>query len=94
MNKNAAFNMGREDERTELFLAVLDCLWRYNDAEKRWVAEQAGCSWVTLYNWCSGKTTHPRIDTLTNVGRALGFNIRLVRDTTLPKPQRGLRRVK
>ena len=89
-----AYKIDNEDHRTTLFLSVLDCLWRYNDAEKRAIAEEAGCSWVTLYNWCSGKTTHPRIDTLTNVGRALGFQIVLKRDTAIPKPERGLRRVK
>lgn len=92
--RNAPYNMQDEDERTSLFLEVLDCLWRYNDAEKRAIAEEAGCSWQTLYNWCGGHTTHPRIDTLTKVGTALGFRIKLVRDTKLPKPQRGLRAVK
>lgn len=93
-HRNAGYNMGLEDDRTDLFLAVLECLWRYNDAEKRVIAMDAGCHWVTLYNWCSGQTTHPRIDTLTNVARALGFKIKLVRDAKLPKPSRGLRVVK
>lgn len=92
--KNQPYNLGDEDSRTDLFLAVLECLWRYNDAEKRAIAEEAGCHWVTLYNWCSGQTTHPRIDTLSNVARALGFRIVLKRDVLLPKPNRGLRRVK
>lgn len=83
-------NIHSEDGRTALFLAVLDCLYRYNDAEKKAIAETAGCNWTTLYYWCSGRTMNPRIDTLTKVGEALGFEIRLVRNTRLPKPRRGL----
>ena len=82
------------EERTDLFLKVLECLWRYNDAEKKAVAEEAGCCWTTLYFWCSGRTTHPRIDTMSPVAKALGYRVVLKRDVKLPTPKRGLRVVK
>lgn len=89
-----AYAVGTERDRTKLMLAVLDCLWRYNDAEKKQIAKEAGVHWTTLYSWCGGQTINPRIDTLTLVAQVLGFRIVLKRDTKLPRPQRGLRLVK
>lgn len=41
----------------------------------RWVAETAGVSDQTLYNWHNGLTHKPRIDTITKVAKALGYEI-------------------
>lgn len=40
-----------------------------------WVAETAGVSQQTLYNWHNGYTHKPRIDTITKVANALGYEI-------------------
>jgi DNA-binding phage protein len=94
MARNKKIRIDTEERRTALFLQVLGCLWRYSDIEKKAVAEEAGCHWTTLYNWCAGKTTHPRIDTLTKVAAALGFEIVLKRTLPSSKPRRKLRVVK
>ena len=41
------------------------------------LAYYASVSPTTLKNWVSGKTKTPRIDTLTRVANAVGFNIEL-----------------
>lgn len=91
--RKRASSLDSEREREKLFLDVIAILLRYNDAEKRQIAEDAEVSWVTFYAWCSGKTIAPRISTLARVARVLGFEIVLSRNTKLPKPQRRLRAV-
>lgn len=68
-----------DDQRASLFMEIIGHLMRYNDEEKRNIAEEAGVHWVTLYSWCSGITQKPRIDTLSKVAEALGYEIVLKR---------------
>lgn len=71
-------------ERERIFLEIIEHLSRYNDAEKRWIAETAGIHWGTLYSWCSLKTWAPQIRTLAPVARALGYDIVLKRQRPAP----------
>ena len=68
-----------EDARHTLFLEIIGMLWRYNDAGLQHIAAQAGCHWVTLYSWKSGRTTAPRLDKIAAVALALGYELKLVR---------------
>lgn len=79
------------DQRERLFLDVIGHLMRYNDGEKQYIADEAEVHWTTLYNWCAGKTTKPRIDTLSRVARAMGYEIVLKRAKAKPPK---LRRIK
>lgn len=81
-----------EDTREEIFIDLIHELWKYDDAGLRTLAEQAGCHWVTLYNWKSGRTNTPRIDKLAPVARVLGYAIVMLKEK-LPVPKH-LRAVK
>jgi len=70
--------------REKIFLEIIDHLNRYNDAEKKWIAEEAGVHWGTLYNWCALNTWSPQIRTLAGVARALGYDIVLKRQRPAP----------
>jgi hypothetical protein len=77
--------------REALFMDIIGHLLRYNDAEKKHIAEEAHIHWTTIYNWTHGDTMAPRIDTLSRVARVLGYDIALIRRRAkVPK----LRRVK
>ena len=80
------------DNREEIFIDVIHELWKYSDEGLRGIAAQAGCHWVTLYAWKSGKTMAPRIDKLAPVARVLGYNI-VLEKTKQPVPKH-LRSVK
>lgn len=77
-------DISKKDKREKLFLDIIGILMRYNDEEKKVVAERAEVSWVTLYNWCAGKTQNPHINTLGRVARALGFEIEIRRTANIP----------
>lgn len=76
--------LNTDREREKLFLELIDHLMRYNDAEKKWVAEEAGIHWGTLYAWCAGNTFSPQIRTLAAVARTLGYEIVLKRTKAAP----------
>lgn len=76
--------------REEVFMEIISNLLRYNDAERKHIAEEAEVHWTTLYNWTHGATINPHISTLARVARVLGYNIVLKRAARIPK----LRRVK
>lgn len=71
-------------DREKVFLEIIDHLNRYNDAEKKWIAEEAGIHWGTLYNWCAFHTWSPQIRTLAAVARALGYDLVLKRQRPAP----------
>lgn len=83
-----------QKDREKIFLELIDILNRYNDAEKKWIAEEAGVHWGTLYNWCSFKTWAPQIRTLAPVARALGYDIVLKRTTPKPPTLKIVRKTK
>jgi len=58
----------------EVFEDLKGALQEYNIES---VAEVAECSPTTLYNWLSGFTTKPRIDTLVKVAEAVGYDVEL-----------------
>jgi DNA-binding phage protein len=66
----------RLSERDKLFIDLLAIIGTTN---LYWLADQAGVSHGTLYNWLDGKTMKPRIDTLTKVAKACGYEIVLKR---------------
>ena len=51
-------------------------IWGYDFA---WLANEAGVCKATLYNWCDGRTKHPRFTTLVKVAKVLGFELVLVK---------------
>ena len=61
----------------ELYMSVQLDLSSVNHKD---VAIMAKCSVTTLYNWESGKTKAPRIDTLTRVAAVLGYSIQWTRN--------------
>lgn len=67
------------DRRTTIFLEIIGELFKYDNAGLEQLAESASIHWVTLYNWKSGKTSLPRLDTITRVAVAMGYELRLVR---------------
>lgn len=79
LRKKKKIGLNTERERERLFLDIIGHLSRYNDDEKKGIAEEAGVHWTTLYSWCSYKTFAPRIDTLSKVARAMGYDIVLKR---------------
>lgn len=72
-------SLDTEEARERLFLDIIGHLLRYNDAEKRAIAENAEVHWTTIYNWTHGQTINPHIHTLARVARALGYDIVLKR---------------
>lgn len=70
--------------REKIFNEIIDHLGRYNDAEKKWIAEEAGVHWGTLYNWCAYSTYSPHLRTIAAVARALGYEIVLKRQHAAP----------
>ena len=45
----------------------------------KWVAAHANVSESCLYNWVSGQTMYPRLDTITKVADCLGFDIKMLK---------------
>lgn len=89
--KRKKLTLTTEREREALFMDVIGHLNRYNDMEKKNIAEEAEVHWTTIYNWCAFKTVAPRIDTLARVARAMGYDIVLKRARS---PKAILRRIK
>lgn len=77
-------DLSTKKNREKIFLEMIDHLNRYNMAEKKWIAEEAGIHWTTLYSWCALKTWSPQIRTLAAVARALGYDIVLKRHRPAP----------
>lgn len=63
------------DDRAKIFIEIIIELHDFTDAGLQDLAAQAGVCVATLYNWKGGTTLKPRIDTLTGVARALGYEI-------------------
>ena len=74
-----------KQETYQLFVDIKSLICEY---DFHWLSETAGVSQQTLYNWHHGVTCKPRIDTLTKVADALGYDLTL----TL-KEQRRMRSV-
>lgn len=72
-------------ERTHLFLDLLAELYPISVEARKDVADEAGVSDSTLYNWLYGSTINPRIDTMIKVAEVLGFAIVLQRKQRKPK---------
>jgi hypothetical protein len=70
--------------REKIFLEIIDHLMRYNHAEKQWIADEAGISFQTLYNWCAGTTFSPQLRTIAAVARALGYEVVIKRTKAAP----------
>ena len=66
----------RLSARDQLFIDLLAIIGTTN---LYWLADQACVAHGTLYNWLDGKTMKPRIDTLTKVAKACGYEIVLKR---------------
>jgi DNA-binding phage protein len=64
-----------------IFGELKDILTGYNLES---VADLARCAHGTLYNWMSGKTRSPRLCTMINVAKAVGYTLKLTRVTSKP----------
>ena len=51
-------------------------IWGYDFT---WLANEAGVCKATLYQWCEGRTKHPRFTTLVKVAKAVGYKLTLVK---------------
>lgn len=80
MPRTASKYVAMPDPKT-IFPMVVGLLADVNFA---WLSEASGVTDATLYNWYEGRVTHPRIDTLTKVTKALGYEIVLNRRTGRP----------
>lgn len=69
--------------RVEIFDDLFGKLVYMNHQQLKEVAEEAKVSIATLYNWISGKTYNPHINTLVKVATTLGYDIRLVKTRKL-----------
>lgn len=67
------------EERSAMFLTIVDMLQRHEKAKLKEIAYNADVSITTIHNWRTGKTFAPRINTLIKVSSVLGFNISLTR---------------
>lgn len=84
-----------QEVREAIFIEIIHELWKYDTEGAKDIAERAGCHWVTLFAWKSGRTNSPRIDKLAPVARVLGYEIVLNKTTAWGKKTiRPLRRVK
>jgi DNA-binding phage protein len=63
-----------KEETYQVFIDIKDIICEY---DFHWLSETAGVSQQTLYNWHHGITSKPRIDTLTKVAAALGYDLTL-----------------
>jgi len=63
-----------DDQREKIFMEILSLLWS-EEKDFKTLSQKAGVSISTLYNWAELKVFAPRIDTLSKVARALGYEI-------------------
>lgn len=78
------------NEKDQLFLELLELIPAQTGAILH-LAQLAGVSYQTVHNWKYGVTMAPRIDTLTKVAQALGYEITLKKSA---RPGRKLKIVK
>lgn len=69
----------RTDQATrqqfQCYRTIVSHLWELDHMGMRELATTAGVSEATLYNWRGGKVYAPRLNTLTAVALALGYDI-------------------
>lgn len=85
-NRNVYFTAA-DDVTSEyrIFSQILVMLWGLNgEAEMKELAKASTVGVSTLYAWKSGYTQTPRIDTLTKVAKAMGYEIVLKRTRRAP----------
>ena len=68
-----------------IYASIIGLLWSLNgEAEMKELAKASKVGVSTIYAWKNGTTITPRIDTLTKVARALGYEIVLKRSRRAP----------
>jgi len=65
------------DMRTEIFLQIIALLFNYTDAQLDDLAEEAGCTKQTLYNWKTGRVCFPQLHKIVAVAHAMGYALTL-----------------
>lgn len=74
------------EPREEVFLEIIQELWRYGGDEIKELANEAGVHYSTIYNWRNAKTLSPRISTFIAVAKVLGYTVVLQRvQTSTPR---------
>ena len=61
--------------RAEVFLQLLDVLGEPDWPELERIAEVAGVSPHTIYNWCYGPVLSPHLRTIVAVASAVGYDL-------------------
>lgn len=77
----------KKQTRHEIFLKLIALLAKNNSDQLKAIAEEAGISSMTLYNWIFGDTMNPHLNTIMRVAEAMGYEI------TLQKVKPNLRKV-
>lgn len=86
-----SYSLGDEHGREQLFLDIIYQLIDLSDKQRKDIAHEANVHWTTLYSWIAVRTFTPRIDTLSRVARALGYDIVLKRIGTKRAPVRRIK---
>lgn len=64
-----------KDPQMRVFNELRTLIFEYN---VEWLSANSGVTDATIYNWLSGKTKKPRMDTVTKVANAIGWDVQLV----------------
>ena len=76
------------DSEFEVFMFVMRHLWTLTGTELNVLAHRAEISPQTLYNWRTGYVTKPRIDTISKVLRAMGYELTYRKSKAAPRLRR------
>ena len=72
----------------EVFMFVMKHIWTLHGVELEILANRAEVSSQTLYNWRNGYVTKPRIDTVSKVLKAMGYELTWKKSKSTPKLRR------
>ena len=74
-----------DHERIALFEDLKGIISEYNPL---WIEQECGVTDQTIYNWLSGKTRKPRLDTIVKVAKAVGYEVTLRKITSVTTGKR------
>ena len=74
-----------DDDHIAIFEELKDIISDYNP---RWIELECGVTDQTIYNWLSGKTRKPRLDTIAKVARSVGYELFLGKIQTVNRGKR------
>lgn len=74
-----------EHDRIALFEDLKGIIAEYNPL---WIEQECGVTDQTIYNWLSGKTRKPRLDTIVKVASAVGYELTLQKVSAVTRGKR------